>query len=127
MAETSTCSESELFNFVQGSEITGQSAYDIWVGLGNEGSEEDFLEFIRTGTKGDAGKSAYEEWLELDGNSDKTFAEFIASLKGDTCEKGDKGQDWNEVPVDYIMMKDSSTGDIYRVTISGGIISATAI
>lgn len=43
----------QLFNFIQGSDITGESAYDVWKRLGNEGSEADFLEFIRSGPKGE--------------------------------------------------------------------------
>lgn len=51
-------SPGQLFNFIQGSDITGESSYDIWKRLGNEGSEADFLEYIRSGPKGDPGESA---------------------------------------------------------------------
>lgn len=43
----------QLFNFIQGSDITGESSYDVWRRLGNEGSEADFLEFLRSGPKGE--------------------------------------------------------------------------
>ena len=43
----------QLFNFIQGSDITGESSYDLWKRLGNEGTEADFLEFIRSGPKGE--------------------------------------------------------------------------
>ena len=45
----------QLFNFIQGSDITGESAYDIWKRLGNPGTEADFLEFIKSGPKGEKG------------------------------------------------------------------------
>lgn len=43
----------QLFNFIQGSDITGESSYDVWKRLGNEGSEADFLEYLRSGPKGE--------------------------------------------------------------------------
>ena len=44
----------QLFNFIQGSDITGESSYDVWKRLGNTGSEADFLEFLRSGPKGES-------------------------------------------------------------------------
>ena len=46
----------QLFNFIQGSDITGESAYDIWRRAGYVGTEEDFLEFLQSGPKGDSGE-----------------------------------------------------------------------
>lgn len=46
----------QLFNFIQGSDITGESAYDIWRKAGYVGTEEDFLEFLQSGPKGDPGE-----------------------------------------------------------------------
>ena len=91
----------------------GKSAYEIWLSLGNSGTETDFISSIKgekgdkgeqglqgirgeKGDKGDIGadgkdgsdgKSAYEVWLSL-GNSG-TETDFISSIKG---EKGDKGE-----------------------------------
>lgn len=48
----------QMFNFIQGSDITGESSYDIWKRLGNEGTEADFLEFIKSGPKGEKGDPA---------------------------------------------------------------------
>ena len=82
-----------LFNFIQGSEITQESSYDVYKRV-TGGSEEEFLEFIRTGPKGDDGESAYEQWTQISGNEDKTFAEFTEYLrgpKGDTGLQGVKG------------------------------------
>ena len=49
----------QLFNFIQGSDISGESAYDIWKRLGNVGTEAEFLEFIRSGPKGEKGDAAH--------------------------------------------------------------------
>ena len=67
----------------------GRSAYDLWLSLGNTGTEQDFINSLKgeKGDKGDAGApSAYDIWLSL-GNRG-TEQDFINSLKG---EKGDKG------------------------------------
>ena len=44
-----------------------------------------------SGNDGANGKSAYELWLEQEGNAGKTIEEFFASLKGEQGDKGDKG------------------------------------
>ncbi|HNV80480.1 MAG TPA: hypothetical protein PLO02_02415, partial [Tenuifilaceae bacterium] len=46
----------------------GQSAYEIWLGQGNSGTEEDFLASLTgpagpQGEQGEDGQSAYEIWL----------------------------------------------------------------
>lgn len=82
----------------------GLSAYEIWLSLGNSGTEADFIASLKgekgekgeqgiqgiqgeNGTDGKDGKSAYETWLEL-GNTG-TETDFLKSLKG---EKGDTGE-----------------------------------
>ena len=72
---------------VQG--IDGKSAYEIWLDLGNTGTEQDFIGFLKgaDGTQGVDGISAYDVWLAL-GNTG-TEQEFIDSLKGDDGEDGD--------------------------------------
>ena len=75
---------------VQG--IDGKSAYEIWLDLGNTGSEQDFIDSLigddgDPGDPGDDGDSAYEVWLAL-GNTG-TEQEFIDSLKGADGEDGD--------------------------------------
>lgn len=96
----------------------GLSAYEIWLSLGNSGTETDFMTSLKgergqrgskgekgdkgdtglTGEKGENGKdgadghdgkSAYEIWLSL-GNSG-TETDFVASLKGDKGERGEQG------------------------------------
>lgn len=61
----------------------GDSAYDIAVLEGFQGTEEEWLASL-VGAKGDQGKSAYDIWLEKGHTG--TEEDFIASLKG---EKGD--------------------------------------
>lgn len=48
----------QLFNFIQGSDITGQSSYDIWKSLNPNGTEGEFLEYIQSGPRGEKGDSA---------------------------------------------------------------------
>jgi len=75
---------------VQG--IDGKSAYEIWLDLGNTGTEQDFIDSLigddgDPGDPGDDGDSAYEVWLAL-GNTG-TEQNFIDSLKGADGEDGD--------------------------------------
>lgn len=63
---------------------TGKSAYEIWLEVGNTGTEQDFLNSL----KGQEGDSAYEIWKSISGNENKTITEFFEYLKG---EKGDPG------------------------------------
>ena len=68
----------------------GPSAYEVWLALGNEGTEDDFIASL-TGPKGAAGTSAYELWLSL-GNTG-TEEDFIESLRGPTGGAGVDGSD----------------------------------
>ena len=57
---------------------TGKSAYDIWLDNGYEGSETDFLEWLRgLGTRGEKGD---------------TGAQGEQGIQGEKGEKGDKGE-----------------------------------
>ena len=72
----------------------GKSAYQIWLGAGNSGTEQDFLDSLvgepgengPMGESGSDGSSAYEIWIN-EGNSG-TEQDFLDSLKG---EKGADG------------------------------------
>ncbi|MDY2850778.1 MAG: collagen-like protein [Candidatus Borkfalkiaceae bacterium] len=58
---------------------TGKSAYDIWLDNGYEGSETDFLEWLRgLGTRGEKGD---------------TGAQGEQGIQGEKGEKGDRGED----------------------------------
>lgn len=93
-------SNSVLFNMLQGSDITGESAYDVYKAINPDATREDFIEYLK-------GKSAYEVWLELEGNAGKTEEEFINSIS-----IGDK--DWNvndETSKEYIKNRPFYTDD----------------
>lgn len=74
---------SELFNFVQGSDITGESSYDVWKSLNPNGTEQEFLSSIR-------GQSAYDLWLQQPGNEGKTEEDFNSALNGVETHLNDK-------------------------------------
>lgn len=48
-------SQNQMFNFIQGSDISGESSYDIWKKF-NDGTEADFLEYLRSGPQGIKGE-----------------------------------------------------------------------
>ena len=79
----------------------GLSAYQIWLNLGNSGSESDFIAALTVtspaaqgvagpqGPSGLNGLSAFEVWKQADASrSSSTVSDFLLSLKG---EKGDQG------------------------------------
>ena len=67
----------------------GKSAYEIWLDLGNKGTEEDFLNSLKgqVGKQGANGKSAYEIWLDL-GNvgSKEDFLNWLRGVTNDESE-----------------------------------------
>ena len=92
----------------------GKSAYQVWLDLGNSGTEQDFLDSLKgekgadgtmtfadlteeqkeslkgePGADGTDGASAYEIWID-EGNSG-TEQDFLDSLKGEPGEKGEDG------------------------------------
>ncbi len=98
----------------------GKSAYQVWLDLGNTGTEAQFIASLKgePGAPGEpgedgadgsgggtAGKSAYQIWLDL-GNTG-TEADFIASLKGPPGEDGEDG---------------TSTGGGTTINITGGTL-----
>ena len=72
----SEVTKEQLYNFVKADDDSGQSVYDIWKELGNEGTAQDFLNSL----KGEHGKSAYESWLEIEGNVGKSEEEFLNEI-----------------------------------------------
>ena len=61
--------------------------------------------WVATGVPGPQGKSAFQVWQELPGNTGKTEAEFIAALKGEQGIEGPDGPDgksafqvWQAIP-----------------------------
>ena len=66
----------------------GESAYEVWLALGNTGSEQEFINSL-IGPKGSNGDSAFETWLLL-GNTG-TETDFIKSLRGPRGTVGENG------------------------------------
>ena len=60
----------------------GKSAYQVWLDLGNRGTEADY----QTALKGANGKSAYQSWLSTGHTG--TEQDFVTSLKGKTGNPG---------------------------------------
>ena len=95
----------------------GDSAYNVWLSLGNTGTEQDFIDSIKgedgaIGSDGADGDSAYQVWLNA-GNTGSQ-QDFIDSLtgpqgpKGDTGEtgpQGETGQDGEDATKDPIPFK----------------------
>lgn len=83
-----TVSTFKIYNGTNGTQgaqgIDGKSAYDIWIDLGNNGTENDFINSLKgeKGNNGNNGKSVYEQWLDL-GNIGSE-EDFIESLKGNS-------------------------------------------
>lgn len=83
----------------------GKSAYQSWLDLGNVGTEQEFLDYLkgkdgkdgkdgrdgRDGDPGPAGESAYQSWLAL-GNTG-SINDFLNSLKGTDGKDGKDGID----------------------------------
>lgn len=74
----------------------GASAYAVWLGLGNAGTEQDFIDSLtgpqgQAGAAGNDGASAYAVWLGL-GNAG-TEQDFIGSLTGPQGPPGTAGAD----------------------------------
>lgn len=68
----------------------GKSAYQLWKEQGNEGTVNDFLQYL----VGPTGLSAYEVWLSVGNKGD--MSDFIISLQGDSAydlwvKEGNKG------------------------------------
>ena len=74
---------------------SGLSAYEVWLGLGNQGTEEDFIAWLKgdkgdqgekgdKGEQGDKGMSAYEVWLSV--GNEGSVEDFLAWIKGEKHE-----------------------------------------
>jgi hypothetical protein len=79
---------------IQGEQgVAGKSALQIWQEQNNSNaSVSDFLSAI----KGPTGDSAYQTWLALPGNENKSSLEFINQLKGAPGNAGEAGFDGSD-------------------------------
>jgi hypothetical protein len=79
----------------------GQSAFDIWVAMGNTGKTmADFITFMEgqkgeNGQTGPAGQNVIEMWKALPGNEGRTDTDFWESIKGAQGNEGGKGDPGN--------------------------------
>ena len=81
--------------------IVGKSAYQIWLENGHEGSETDFLDWLRgetgeAGEDGEDGKSAYQIWLEA--GNEGTEEDFLNWLKGEDCNHSGGNESSTQTP-----------------------------
>lgn len=93
----------------------GKSAYEIWQEQGHEGSEAEFLEWLR-------GESAYKVWLEQ--GHEGSEAEFLDWLRGKSAyeiwlEQGHKGSEndfleWLRKQSEQTVTPEGTEGLLYR-------------
>jgi len=77
-----------LYNLLQGSEITGESSYDIWKSIYG-GSESEFLDFLKSGPKGDKGDQGE---IGPEGPEGPQGVQGEKGAQGETGAKGDTGE-----------------------------------
>ena len=63
----------ELMHFVQGSDITGASTYDIWKSINPRGTVEEFIAYFK-------GDSTYEVWVKKPENVGKSKEDFLNEI-----------------------------------------------
>lgn len=96
------CTEDMCSNIVSGLKgekgEQGDSAYQVWLSEGNEGTVEDFLASLK-GEDGADGKSTYEIWLEQ-GNvgTEADFLETVHGVAGKIVSVEAKGLEAGEQP-----------------------------
>ena len=111
----------------------GMSAYEVWLDLGNTGTEQDFIDSLKgpegdPGDPGTDGDSAYDVWIEA-GNTG-TEQEFLDSLKATDGNDGDSAYDiWiaagntgtEQEFLDSLKATDGNDGDsAYDIWIAAG-------
>lgn len=70
----------------------GKSAYEVWLSLGNSGTETDFISSIK-GEKGDKGEQGLQGVQGEKGDKGEQGLQGIQGEKGDKGEQGEKGSD----------------------------------
>ena len=71
--------------------ITGKSAYEVWKDLGNEGSEEDFINSLK-GKNGVDGEDGVSPIIEIGANGNW----YVNNIDTGASAKGDKGDPGND-------------------------------
>lgn len=90
----------------------GASAYEIWLDEGFEGTEADFLDWLR-GEDGQDGRSAYQIWLAA--GNEGSEQEFLASLNTD----GGPGQEGKSAYQIWLDAGNSGTEDDFIASLKG--------
>ena len=101
----------------------GDSAYDIAVAEGFEGTEAEWLESLKgaDGDQGEDGKSAYE--IAKESGFDGTEEEWLESLKGDSGEDGVQGISIKDAKFDQFNHLIITLDDEDETTIDAGEIN----
>lgn len=102
----------------------GDSAHEVWLGQGNVGTEQDFLDSL----KGSDGKTAYQTWLDLGNNG--TEQDFLDTLKGNSGESAYElwlGQGNTGSEVEFINSLKGDTGySAYQIWLAQGNVGSIA-
>lgn len=70
--------DNQLFNLISGNKITGESTYAIWKSLGNEGTAQDFLNYL----KDDGESNVSEETLAQIEKNKNDISQLTATIDG---------------------------------------------
>ncbi len=107
--------------------VVGDSAYQVWLNEGNEGTVDDYLLSLK-GEKGSNGASSYMVWLSK--GNEGTVDDYLLSLKGEKGSNGASsyevwlGQDNEGTIADYLLSlkgdKGSNGASSYEVWLSQG-------
>lgn len=93
--------DNQLFNLISGSRTSGESTYDVWKSLGNEGDANDFLEYLKSG----ASNVSEETLAQIEKNKND-----ISELSATITEKASKDE-LAEVEKKSVMLVTMTTGD----------------
>lgn len=97
--------ENEIFNLVNGSEVTGESPYALWKSLGNEGTAQDFLNYLK-----DDGESNVSEEVLAQIEKNKEDIIKLQELIGSSTGSSSAIMDVTSLPTENI-----NKGCIYRL------------
>ena len=81
----------ELFVEINGTGDPGASAYDVWVSLGNEGTEQDFIDSL-DGEQGPQGIQGVQGPQGIQGDIGPQGLQGLQGIQGEIGPKGDQGQ-----------------------------------
>lgn len=113
-----------------GAGSNGKSAYEIWLELGNEGSEDEFIASLK-GPKGDTGTQGAPGTPGKDGSNGQKGDKGEPGAKGDKGEPGTPGADGADgvdgisvTAIEHIMNAGVLESVVYTMS-DGSTINAT--